>query len=192
MFEAEEIVRVLTGAIMEILPDGGVVYVPKNSVKGDPLDERFCVQIDARSEDEYAIRVIPLTEKQKREITGRTEAILRSRIEADGWTIKVWHYRTIENAPDSLLTKWQAKRYGYKLLSKGGETGVEITSADGKRTFSGSATCSPDDAYCRAEGRAIALDRAVAALDAENFPTMEQLVAGGYPDGFSSAAGAQS
>lgn len=180
MFQADEVVRVLTGAIMEILPDGGVVHVSKSSVSGDPLDERFCVQIDARSEEVYVVRVVEMTGAQRRQITGRTEEALRAKVEG-GWSIKVWHYRATEFGVT--LTKWQAKKYGYVMKAKGGRTEVEITSPDGVVTFSGTATCSPDDAYCRAEGRVVALDRAVTAYVAAGYPTMTQLVEGGYPDG---------
>lgn len=189
MFETDEVVRVLTGAIMEILPGGATVRVPKSDLGGPPEHESFCVQIDARSADEYKVRVVPLTEKQKRQLAGRTEEQLKLRLDP-GWTIKVWHYRMTEFG--TLCSKWQAKRYGYKLAAKGGFTEVEVTSPDGIRTFRGTAICSPYDAYCRAEGRVIALDRAVAAYEAEGFPPMALLIEGGYPDGFGGAAGAQS
>lgn len=178
----DELVRVLAAAVMQVVTRYESVCIPRDSVSGRPENERFAVQIDGHNPMFYKVRVIELTGKQRREMAGRTEDALRAKV-PEGWTVKIWHERETERG---LMSKHRAKKLGYTLLARGGFTEVELVSPDGA-VYYGSTTCSPKDNFCRAEGRAVALDRAVKKMEKEEvaFPPVDLLRENGYPDGFS-------
>lgn len=167
--DENELMRVLAATLMQIMKRYDSVRVPRDSVSGAPEDERFAVQIDVHNSDHYTVRVVKLTDKQRRENSGRTEEALLARV-PEGWSVKVWHGRRTENG--LLMSKYRARQLRYALASRGGYTEVELTSPNGNFSYFGEAICSLKDNFCRAEGRVIALDRAVRKM--ENAIGLEQ------------------
>lgn len=162
MLEEGEVVRVLTASIMELLPEGGSLNIPRPTVGGRPEDERFCVQVDARNDEYYTVRVVPLTEKQRRMITGRTEGALLAQI-PEGWEYKINHFRLTSHG--LVMPKHRVLQHGFELAARGGFTEVMLSSPDGNEAYAAQAKCSPEDNFCRAEGRTIALDRALRKME---------------------------
>ena len=162
----DEVVPVLCATVMELLEPGEKIVIRKSEVAGSPADERWCVQLDATGfvdgEEVYTIRVVPFTEAMRRQAMGITEEGLRAQLPEDAFVL-VSHFRQVNEDPDLQLPKYRALDAGYTLATRGGFTIVTIENPRGHEVATGLAVCSPTDNYCRAEGRVLALERAVKA-----------------------------
>jgi hypothetical protein len=177
----EEVVPVLCATVMELLDPGEKIVIRKSEVAGSPANERWCVQIDSTSlldgEEVYRIRVIPFTEQMRRQAMGVTEEDLRSQLPADA-AVVVNHYRNVNEDDFVQLPKYRALDAGYTLATRGGFTIVTIESPPGHEVATGLAVCAPTDNYCRAEGRVLALERAVKAWHVGLHISREQVLHG--------------
>jgi hypothetical protein len=137
---------------------------------GNPCAHVAPMMIQAESATEYWEALVEVTGSHDaacavvdgRQAMGVTEADLRSQLPADA-VIVVNHYRNVNEDDFVQLPKYRALDAGYTLATRGGFTIVTIENPRGHEVATGLAVCSPTDNYCRAEGRVLALERAVKA-----------------------------